>query len=56
MIKPIMDIFGETPYKWWMKPYINFIDTNIGDRIEDIDISISHCKKYAVSNVVLVLK
>ena len=38
------------------KPYISFIDTNIGNKIEDIDISISHCKKYAVANVVLIKK
>lgn len=41
MIKPIMDIFGETPYKWWMKLYINFVvnseklDTIKRQRIED---------------------
>jgi len=38
------------------KPYINFINTNINDRIEDIDISISHCKLYAIANVILVVK
>ena len=38
------------------KPYISFIDTDIGNKIEDIDISISHCKKYAVANVVLIKK
>ena len=38
------------------KPYINFINTNITEKIEDIDISISHCKLYAVANVVLVSK
>lgn len=36
------------------KPYINFIDTDIGDKIENIDISISHCKSYAVASVVLI--
>ena len=25
MNKPIMDIFGEVPHKWWMKLYANFI-------------------------------
>ena len=41
MIKPIMDIFGETPYKWWMKLYINFVvnseklDNIKRQRIED---------------------
>ena len=38
------------------RPYINFINTNITEKIEDIDISISHCKLYAVANVVLVSK
>ncbi len=38
------------------KPYINFIDTNIGDKIEDIDISISHCKQYAIANVIVLFK
>ncbi len=36
------------------RPYINFIDTNINEKIEDIDISISHCKEYAVANVVII--
>ena len=36
------------------KPYINFIDTNIANNIEDIDISISHCKEYAVAVVVII--
>ena len=36
-----MDIFGETPYKWWMKLYINFVvnseklDNIKRQRIED---------------------
>ena len=38
------------------KPYINFINTNIKNKIEDIDISISHCKLYATANVVLIEK
>lgn len=38
------------------KPYINFIDTNIANNIEDIDISISHCKEYAIANVILIEK
>ena len=38
------------------RPYINFINTNIGEIIEDIDISISHCKLYAVATVVLISK
>lgn len=38
------------------KPIINFIDTNIVEKIESIDISISHCKEYAISNVIIVCK
>lgn len=38
------------------KPYICFISTDIGDKIEDIDISISHCKQYATANVVIIKK
>ena len=37
------------------KPYISFINTDIGNKIEDIDISISHCKLYATASVVLIL-
>lgn len=37
------------------RPYINFINTNIADKIQDIDVSISHCKLYATASVVLVL-
>ena len=41
MKKPIMDIFGEIPLKWWMKVYANLIyssselDTIKRQRIED---------------------
>ena len=41
MTKPIMDIFGETPYKWWMGVYISLkctsaeLDTIKRQRIED---------------------
>ena len=41
MNKPIMDIFGEVPHKWWMKIYANLIyssnelDTVKRQRIED---------------------
>ena len=41
MIKPIMNIFGETPYKWWMKYYIMIklctykLDNIIRQRRED---------------------
>ncbi len=38
------------------RPYINFLDTKIMEKIEDIDISISHCKKYAVATVVVMYK
>ena len=38
------------------KPRINFIGKKILDKIESIDISISHCKKYAVANVVIILR
>lgn len=35
------------------KPYIHFIDREFG-QIKSMDISISHCKEYAVANVVIV--
>ena len=41
MTKPIMDIFGETPYKWWMGVYTSLrhtsfeLDTIKRQRIED---------------------
>ena len=38
------------------KPVVNFINTNINEKIEDIDISISHSKEYAVAIVVLICK
>lgn len=38
------------------KPRINFIHTNVADKIENIDISISHSRKYAIANVVIVIK
>lgn len=38
------------------KPIVNFINTNIDGKIEDIDISISHSKEYAVATVVLICK
>ena len=38
------------------KPAVNFINTNINEKIEDIDISISHSKEYAVATVVLICK
>ena len=36
-------------------PYIYFLDTEIKE-IEEIDISISHCKAYATANVVAIFK
>ena len=36
-------------------PKINFIDIKI-DKIENIDISISHCKEYAVATVVVLVE
>ena len=38
------------------RPYINFLNTKIIEKIEDIDISISHCKEYAVATVVVMYK
>ena len=38
------------------RPYINFLNTKIMEKIEDIDISISHCKEYAVATVVVMYK
>ena len=38
------------------RPYINFLNTKIIEKIEDIDISISHCKEYAIANVVILFK
>ena len=38
------------------KPVVNFINTNINEKIEDIDISISHSMEYAVATIVLICK
>lgn len=38
------------------RPSINFLDTKITEKIQDIDISISHCKEYAVATVVVISK
>ena len=38
------------------KPRIYFKIKKIEEKIESIDISISHCKEYAVANVVLICK
>lgn len=37
------------------RPYVNILNEN-AKKIEDIDVSLSHCKQYAVANVVLVFK
>lgn len=38
------------------KPCVNFINTDINEKIEDIDISISHCKNYAIANVIIIYR
>ena len=38
------------------KPKITFKSKKLEEKIESIDISISHCKEYAVANVVLITK
>lgn len=38
------------------KPRITFKTKKLEEKIESIDISISHCKEYAVSNVILICK
>ena len=38
------------------KPRVTFINKKIEDKIENIDISISHCKDYAVANVIVICK
>ena len=38
------------------KPRITFKSKKIEEKIESIDISISHCKEYAVSNIVIICK
>ena len=37
------------------KPYVNLV-SNYDKEIEQIDLSMSHCKEYAVANVVIVKK
>lgn len=37
------------------RPYINLVKNKF-PKIEDIDISISHCKEYAIANVVILYK
>lgn len=38
------------------KPEVKFLIDILDDKIENIDISISHCKEYAVANVVVIAK
>lgn len=38
------------------KPTVSFTNSKLQEKIENIDISISHCKEYAVSNVVIISK
>ena len=38
------------------KPKIDFKSKELEEKIESIDISISHCKEYAVANVVIISK
>ena len=37
------------------RPKVNILKSNLSD-IEDIDLSISHCKEYAVANATLLKK
>lgn len=38
------------------KPRVTFTSKKLQEKIENIDISISHCKEYAVSNVAIITK
>ena len=38
------------------KPRVTFTSKKLQEKIENIDISISHCKEYAVCNVVVLVK
>lgn len=38
------------------KPRVTFRSTKLQEKIENIDISISHCKEYATANVVIIYK
>ena len=38
------------------KPHVNILKTEIIKNIENIDLSVSHCKKYATANVVICYK
>ena len=37
------------------RPYVNILNNKI-QNIENIDISLSHCKEYAVANVIVIFK
>lgn len=36
------------------KPRITIFNSKLNEKIENIDISISHCKEYAISNVIII--
>lgn len=38
------------------KPIVNFTNDKIKNKIENIDISVSHIKEYAIANCIVVLK
>lgn len=38
------------------KPKVEIFNQTLQEKIEDIDISISHCKEYAAANVVIICK
>lgn len=38
------------------RPYVSFINCDMEEKIENIDISLSHIKEYAIANCVVVFK
>ena len=38
------------------KPRVTFMNKKLEEKVENADISISHCKEYAVANVIIMLK
>ena len=40
------------------RPYINLLNLNnkVLEKIENIDVSLSHCKEYAIANVIIQIK
>lgn len=38
------------------KPRVTFMNKKLEEKIENADISISHCKEYAVASVIIILK